>query len=305
MLKHKRMNTSKKDDLKDVAKEETMGMTVKGKEAKKNKEMDEAVGKKDSVEVGKGVKGPGNVEAEVTKDVRSKREDKKIFEEGEKMFAEGEKIFDATEKKETETETETETESGSGSAMSRNEKVNHGGKKTETEVEKLSKTDGGRRGGEKVVGDGEENDEEEQGARGEATEVQDEASMRIQGLRRMLKEEKGKMDKLGKEGTSNKQDKEVSTNKVVKGGVSEDKKDSDLEKVSAGEKASTLEKVLEELEPTEDEKCCGFMDNFEPVGGRYKTDLRFFAEIFWSRWYLCFCDFKWRCKVCGKLMPKD
>ena len=301
MLKHKRMNTSKKDDLKDVAKEETMGMTVKGKEAKKNKEMDEAVGKKDSVEVGKGVKGPGNVEAEVDKDVRSKREDKKIFEEGEKMFAEGEKIFDATEKKET----ETETESGSGSAMSRNEKVNHGGKKTETEVEKLSKTDGGRRGGEKVVGDGEENDEEEQGARGEATEVQDEASMRIQGLRRMLKEEKGKMDKLGKEGTSNKQDMEVSTNKVVKGGVSEDKKDSDLEKVSAGEKASTLEKVLEELEPTEDEKCCGFMDNFEPVGGRYKTDLRFFAEIFWSRWYLCFCDFKWRCKVCGKLMPKD
>ena len=288
MLKHKRMNTSKKDDLKDVAKEETMGMTVKGKEAKKNKEMDEAVGKKDSVEVGKGVKGPGNVEAEVDKDVRSKREDKKIFEEGEKMFAEGEKIFDATEKKET------ETESGSGSAMSRNEKVNHGGKKTETEVEKLSKTDGGRRGGEKVVGDG-----EEQGARGEATEVQDEASMRIQGLRRMLKEEKGKMDKLGKEGTSNKQDKEVSTNKVVKGGVSEDKKDSDLEK------ASTLEKVMEELEPTEDEKCCGFMDNFEPVGGRYKTDLRFFAEIFWSRWYLCFCDFKWRCKVCGKLMPKD
>ena len=278
-----------------------MGMTVKGKEAKKNKEMDEAVGKKDSVEVGKGVKGPGNVEAEVDKDVRSKREDKKIFEEGEKMFAEGEKIFDATEKKET----ETETEPGSGSAMSRNEKVNHGGKKTETEVEKLSKTDGGRRGGEKVVGDGEENDEEEQGARGEATEVQDEASMRIQGLRRMLKEEKGKMDKLGKEGTSNKQDKEVSTNKVVKGGVSEDKKDSDLEKVSAGEKASTLEKVLEELEPTEDEKCCGFMDNFEPVGGRYKTDLRFFAEIFWSRWYLCFCDFKWRCKVCGKLMPKD
>ena len=294
MLKHKRMNTSKKDDLKDVAKEETMGMTVKGKEAKKNKEMDEAVGKKDSVEVGKGVKGPGNVEAEVDKDVRSKREDKKIFEEGEKMFAEGEKIFDATEKKET------ETESGSGSAMSRNEKVNHGGKKTETEVEKLSKTDGGRRGGEKVVGDG-----EEQGARGEATEVQDEASMRIQGLRRMLKEEKGKMDKLGKEGTSNKQDKQVSTNKVVKGGVSEDKKDSDLEKVSAGEKASTLEKVLEELEPTEDEKCCGFMDNFEPVGGRYKTDRRFFAEIFWSRWYLCFCDFKWRCKVCGKLMPKD
>ena len=292
MLKHKRMNTSKKDDLKDVAKEETMGMTVKGKEAKKNKEMDEAVGKKDSVEVGKGVKGPGNVEAEVDKDVRSKSEDKKIYEEEEK-------IFDSTEKKET------ETESGSGSAMSRNEKVNHGGKKTETEVEKLSKTDGGRRGGEQVVGDGEENDEEEQGARGEATEVQDEASMRIQGLRRMLKEEKGKMDKLGKEGTSNKQDKEVSTNKVVKGGVSEDKKDSDLEKVSAGEKASTLEKVLEELEPTEDEKCCGFMDNFEPVGGRYKTDLRFFAEIFWSRWYLCFCDFKWRCKVCGKLMPKD
>ena len=292
MLKHKRMNTSKKDDLKDVAKEETMGMTVKGKEAKKNKEMDEAVGKKDSVEVGKGVKGPGNVEAEVDKDVRSKSEDKKIYEEEEK-------IFDSTEKKET------ETESGSGSAMSRNEKVNHGGKKTETEVEKLSKADGGRRGGEKVVGDGEENDEEEQGARGEATEVQDEASMRIQGLRRMLKEEKGKMDKLGKEGTSNKQDKEVSTNKVVKGGVSEDKKDSDLEKVSAGEKASTLEKVLEELEPTEDEKCCGFMDNFEPVGGRYKTDLRFFAEIFWSRWYLCFCDFKWRCKVCGKLMPKD
>ena len=48
MLKHKRMNAPKKDDLKDVAKEETMGMPVKGKEAKKNQEMDEAVDKKDS-----------------------------------------------------------------------------------------------------------------------------------------------------------------------------------------------------------------------------------------------------------------
>ena len=48
MLKHKRMNAPKEDDLKDVAKEETMGMPVKGKEAKKNQEMDEAVDKKDS-----------------------------------------------------------------------------------------------------------------------------------------------------------------------------------------------------------------------------------------------------------------
>ena len=52
-LKHKRMNAPKKDDLKDVAKEETLGTTVKGKEAKKNQLMDEAVGKMDPVEVGK------------------------------------------------------------------------------------------------------------------------------------------------------------------------------------------------------------------------------------------------------------
>ena len=38
MLKHKKMNAPKKDDLKDMAKEETMDSTVKGKEAKKNQE---------------------------------------------------------------------------------------------------------------------------------------------------------------------------------------------------------------------------------------------------------------------------
>ena len=50
--------------------------------------------------------------------------------------------------------------------------------------------------------------------------------------------------------------------------VREDKKDSDVEKVLTNEKASTLEKALEELEPSkEDKKCCGFM-GIEPVGGR-------------------------------------
>ena len=79
MLKHKRMNAPKKDDLKDVAKEETLGTTVKGKEAKKNQLMDEAVGKMDPVEVGKDEKKPGKVdaEAEEDEDARSKSEDKK------------------------------------------------------------------------------------------------------------------------------------------------------------------------------------------------------------------------------------
>ena len=72
MLKHKRMNAPKKDDLKDVAKEETLGTTVKGKEAKKNQLMDEAVGKMDPVEVGKDEKKPGKVDAEAEEDERSK-----------------------------------------------------------------------------------------------------------------------------------------------------------------------------------------------------------------------------------------
>ena len=75
MLKHKRMNAPKEDDLKDVAKEETLGTTVKGKEAKKNQLMDEAVGKMDPVEVGKDEKKPGKVdaEAEEDEDARSKK----------------------------------------------------------------------------------------------------------------------------------------------------------------------------------------------------------------------------------------
>ena len=199
MLKHKRMNAPKKDDLKDVAKEETMGMPVKGKEAKKNQEMDEAVDKKDS------------------------------------------------------------------------------------DVKKISKADG--RGGEKVDGE-----EEQKARRAEAKEVGEEASRRIQGLEppqddleEELKEEK--------QGTSDMQDKEVSTNKLDKDEVPEDqkteslkkvstdkkdslekisadKKDSDVEKVLTDEKDSTLEKVLDELEPSKDEKCCGFK-GIEPVGGRY------------------------------------
>ena len=263
MLKHKRMNAPKKDDLKDVAKEETMGMPVKRKEAKKNQEMDEAVDKKDSVEVGKDDKKPGKVDAEEDQDARIK-------------------------------------------------KVNRGGKKAETDVKKISKADG--RGGEKVDG------EEEQKANTYSKEVAEEVSRRIRGLEPPQDDMEDEL-KEEKEGTSDKLDKEVSTNKLGKDEVpqekkkeslkkvSTDKKDS-LEKISADKKDSdvekdpTLEKVLEELDPTKDEKCCGFV-GIEPVGGRYKTDRRFFAEIFWSRWYLCFCDFKWRCKVCGKLMPKD
>ena len=107
-----------------------------------------------------------------------------------------------------------------------------------------------------------EDGEEEEKAKVEAKEeVGEEASRRIQGLEppqddveKKLKEEKGQM---AKDGTPDKQDK--------------DKKDSDVEKVLAGEKESTLEKVLEELEPTKDEKCCGFM-GIEPVGGRYQRD---------------------------------
>ena len=142
-----------------------------------------------------------------------------------------------------------------------------------------------------------EDGEDEEKAKVEAKEeVGEEASRRIQGLEppqddveKKLKEEKGQM---AKDGTPDKQDKEVSTNKLGKGEVPEqknkevstdkkdaleiekisaDKKDSDVEKVLAGEKESTLEKVLEELEPTKDEKCCGFM-GIEPVGGRYQRD---------------------------------
>jgi len=300
MLKHKRMNVQvsscpspKKDDLKGVAKEETMGMPVKRKEAKKNQEMDEAVDKKDSVEVGKDDKKPGKVDAEEDQDARIKSEDKNS---GGEIFDEAIKIAHAEIVKKKKTE-------GSGSGPARassvgKENLNHGGKKAETDVKKISKTDG--RGGEKVDG------EEEQKARAdEAKEGGEEASRRIQGLEPPQDDMEEEL-KEEKEGTSDRQDKEVSTNKLGKDEVPEkkkkeslkkvstDKKDS-LEKISADKKDSdvekdpTLEKVLEELDPTKDEKCCGFV-GIEPVGGR---------------WFLCFCDTNWRCKGCGKPMPKD
>ena len=280
MLKHKRMNVQvsscpspKKDDLKGVAKEETMGMPVKGKEAKKNQEMDEAVDKKVSMEVGKEDKKPGKVDAEEGQDARIKSEDKKS---GGEIFDEAIKIAHAEIAKKNETE-------GSGSGPSRassvdKEKVNHGGKKAETDVKKIPKADG--RGGEKVDG------EEEQKANTYSKEVGEEVSRRIQGL----EPPQDDMEEELKEGTSDRQDKEVSTNKLGKDEVPEekkkeslkkeslkkdstDKKDS-LEKISADKKDSdvekdpTLEKVLEELDPTKDEKCCGFV-GIEPVGGRY------------------------------------
>ena len=298
MLKHKRMNVQvsscpspKKDDLKGVAKEETMGMPVKRKEAKKNQEMDEAVDKKDSVEVGKDDKKPGKMDAEEDQDARIKSEDKKS---GEKIFDEAIKIAHAEIAKKNETE-------GSGSGPARassvgKENFNNGGKKAETDVKKISKEDG--RGGEKVDG------EEEQKAMAEAKEDGEEAARRIQGLEPPQDDMEEEL-KVLKEGTSDKQDKEVSTNKLGKDEVPEekkkeslkkeslkkdstDKKDS-LEKISADKKDSdvekdpTLEKVLEELDPTKDEKCCGFV-GIEPVGGRYCTDpllrgLLFFCQV--------------------------
>ena len=268
MLKHKRMNVQvsscpspKKDDLKGVAKEETMGMPVKRKEAKKNQEMDEAVDKKDSVEVGKDDKKPGKVDAEEDQDARIKSEDKKS---GGEIFDEAIKIAHA----------EIVKRSGPARASSvGKENFNNGGKKAETDVKKISEADG--RGGEKVAG------EEEQKAMAEAKEDGEEAARRIQGL----EPPQDDMEEELKEGTSDRQDKEVSTNKLGKDEVPEekkkeslkkdstDKKDS-LEKISADKKDSdvekdpTLEKVLEELDPTKDEKCCGFV-GIEPVGGRY------------------------------------
>ena len=152
-------------------------------------------------------------------------------------------------------------------------KVNHGGKKAETDVKKISEADG--RGGEKVAG------EEEQKAMAEAKEDGEEAARRIQGL----EPPQDDMEEELKEGTSDRQDKEVSTNKLGKDEVPEEKKKESLKKVSTDKKDSlekisadkkdsdvekdpTLEKVLEELEPTKDEKCCGFV-GIEPVGGRY------------------------------------
>ena len=304
MLKHRKMNTPKKD----VAKEASKGMTVKGKETMKNKEIEEAVGKEDSLEAGKGNKKAGELEAKDDKDSRSKNEDNRSVEtkEGEKIFDEAIKVAHAeiaAKKKESE---DLNKRKGSGGARAASkdrassiragkerskEKGNHGGKRTKTEVKKLPKAGNG---GEKVVV--EEKEEEEEGTRAEAKEVEEEASRRIQGLEpaEEEKEEKGEMgkanyaDKLGKVGPSSKLSKEGSTNKLDKEmdkaedmldevssnkkdsveKVSAGKKDSDVEKVLSDEKDSTLEKVLDELEPSKDEKCCGFK-GIEPVGGRY------------------------------------
>ena len=264
MLKHKRMNAPKKDDLKDVAKEETMGMPVKRKEAKKNQEMDEAVDKKVSMEVGKEDKKPGKVDAEEGQDARIKSEDKKS---GGEIFDEAIKIAHA----------EIVKRSGPARASSvGKEKVNHGGKKAETDVKKIPKADG--RGGEKVDG------EEEQKANTYSKEDAEEVSRRIQGLEPPQDDMEEEL-KEEKQGTSDMQDKEVSTNKLDKDEVPEEKKKESLKKVSTDKKDSlekisadkkdsdvekdpTLEKVLEELDPTKDEKCCGFV-GIEPVGGRY------------------------------------
>ena len=103
MLKHRKMNTPKKD----VAKEASKGMTVKGKETMKNKEIEEAVGKEDSLEAGKGNKKAGELEAKDDKDSRSKNEDNRSVEtkEGEKIFDEAIKVAHAeiaAKKKESE-----------------------------------------------------------------------------------------------------------------------------------------------------------------------------------------------------------
>ena len=72
MLKHRKMNTPKKD----VAKEASKGMTVEGRETMENKEKEEeSVGKKGSLEVGKeGNKKAEELEAKDDKDSRSKNE---------------------------------------------------------------------------------------------------------------------------------------------------------------------------------------------------------------------------------------
>ena len=292
MLKHRMMNTAKKDDLKDVDKEATTGVTVKEKETKKNQETDEAGVKKDPKKMGN--KKLGEAEAEVDKDGRSKGEERKS---GGEVFDAAIKIVHAeiAKKKEGSGPGRGATSIGAGKE-GQTKKGNHGSKKTESDVKKLSEADGG----EKVVEDGEEAKEGE-AKEEEAKEMGKEAARRILGLEPAQDEEeelkeKGKTnsaDKLGKEGTSDMQGKEVSANKPGKGDVSgdkkkeslekvssdkkdsleiekisADKKDSDVEKVLTNEKASSLEKALEELEPSkEDKKCCGFM-GIEPVGGR-------------------------------------
>ena len=251
MLKHKRMNVQvsscpspKKDDLKGVAKEETMGMPVKRKEAKKNQEMDEAVDKKDSVEVGKDDKKPGKVDAEEDQDARIKSEDKKC---GGEIFDEAIKIAHAEIVKKKKTE-------GSGSGPARassvgKENLNHGGKKAETDVKKISEADG--RGGEKVAG------QEEQKAMAEAKEDGEEAARRIQGLEPPQDDMEEEL-KVLKEGTSDKQDKEVSTNKLGKDEVPEEKKKESLKKVSTDKKDSLEKKkstnVLRPLKMTDAER---------------------------------------------------
>ena len=156
---------------------------------------------------------------------------------------------------------------GKGKEEGRKENVNHGGKMAETEVKKLSK------------------DEEEQ------KEVEKEASRKILGFdppqdddKEEMKGEKGEM---GKEESSDKQEKEVLTDKSGNDELPENEKKEYLKKVSTGKKDSleiaaevekvlaeegendsSSEKALEELEPSKDEKCCGFM-GIEPVGGRY------------------------------------
>ena len=214
MLKHKRMNVQvsscpfpKKDDLKGMAKEETMGMPVKRKEAKKNQEMEEAVDKKDSAEVGKDDKKPGKVDAEEGQDARIKSEDKKS---GGEIFDEAVKIAHAAR----------------ASSVGK-ENLNHGGKKAETDVKKISKADG--RGGEKVDG------EEEQKANTYSKEDAEEVSRRIQGL-------EPPQDDLEEELKEEKEDKKTESLKKV----STDKKDS-LEK-----KKST--NVLRPLKMTDAER---------------------------------------------------
>ena len=172
MLKHRMMNTAKKDDLKDVDKEATTGVTVKEKETKKNQETDDAGGKKDPKKMGK--KKLGEAEAEDDKDGKSKGEERKS----------GGEVFDAAIRiVHAEIAKEKETEEGSGPGRGatsigagkegQTEKGNHGGKKTESDVKKLSEAEGG----EKVVEDGDEAKEEEEEEE-EAKEMGKEAARR-------------------------------------------------------------------------------------------------------------------------------
>ena len=194
MLKHKKMDASKKDDLKDTAKEETVDMTVKGKEAKKNQELDKAVG---FIEVDKeDDKKPEKVEAEAEEDKDASRRKSEYKKSGGEIFDEAIKRVHARIVKERETERSASgparaSSVGKGKEKGRKENVNHGGKMAETEGKKLSKEDG----------------EEEQ------KEVEKEASRKILGVeppqdddKEDLKGEKGEMIK---EESSDKQEKEV------------------------------------------------------------------------------------------------